>query len=116
MKKSIGIYASNDWAEAKAFAQQLRAADECTVRLRDGASFTPDQVEPFDEVLVRGDFPAVMAAYPQAKALDVAPNPEATALPAADNGTGEGDDDPAAHDATLDAAPKRGPGRPPKAR
>jgi hypothetical protein len=109
--RTIGLYVGNEWAGAKAFADELRQAEKCAVRVRNGAAFTPDQIETFDAVLVRGDFPAVMAAYPQVKTLDAAPKAEEAASP-----LGSGDSDPATHNATLDAAPKRGPGRPPKAR
>ena len=101
MKKNIGIYASNDWPEAKAYAADLRKAGD-TVRLRDGASFTPDQAEPFDKVLVRGDFPAVMAAYPKAEPIAPAVNGDA----AADHPASETQDD--------SEPQKRGPGRPRK--
>lgn len=73
MRHNVGIYASNDWPEAKAFAERLRAAEPCTVRIRDGRLFTADQRENFDIVFVKGDFPAVMDAYPDARLIDESP-------------------------------------------
>jgi hypothetical protein len=70
MRKNIGIYASNDWPDAKVFADQLRAEGPCTVRIRDGRLFTPDQRENFDIVFVKGDFSAVMDAYPDVRRID----------------------------------------------
>lgn len=69
MRQTIGIYCANDWAGARAYADALRADGQSVVRVRNGAAFTPDQLEPFDAVFVRGDFPAVMAAYPKAKRI-----------------------------------------------
>jgi hypothetical protein len=82
MRYNIGIYASNDWADAKAFADQLRAAEPCTVRIRDGKLFTADQREDFDVVFVRGDFPAVMEAYPDVRNVEEFPAPEPGEVPA----------------------------------
>jgi hypothetical protein len=73
MRHNIGIYASNDWADARAYADQLRAEQPCTVRIRDGRLFTADQREDFDVVFVRGDFPAVMEAYPDAHRVEEFP-------------------------------------------
>jgi hypothetical protein len=76
MRYNIGIYASNDWAQARAYADHLRAQEPCVVRIRDGSLFTADQREDFDVVFVRGDFPAVMEAYPDAHQVDEFPLPE----------------------------------------
>ena len=96
MKQTIAIFASNDWtAGAKALADELRAWGNCSVRIRDGALFTADQAEAFDVVHVRGDFPAVMAAYPGALLIEDAP-PEIKLLAAV------GDSD-----AATDAKPKQ---------
>jgi hypothetical protein len=73
MRYTIGIYASNDWAGARAYADQLRAEEPCTVRIRDGGLFTLDQREAFDVVFVKGDFPLVMEAYPDAHQVDEFP-------------------------------------------
>lgn len=70
MKQTIGIYTDNDWAGAEAFAEDLRKAENCAVRLRNGALFTLDQFENFDAVYVHGDFPAVMSAYPDAQHIN----------------------------------------------
>ena len=70
MKQLIGIYAAADWAQVEQFADNLRAASDCAVRVRNGALFTPDQREEFDAVYVHGDFPAVQDAYPDAKPID----------------------------------------------
>lgn len=75
MRYNIGIYASNDWTQAKAYADHLRAQEPCVVRIRDGSLFTLDQREDFDVVFVRGDFPAVMEAYPDAHQVDEFPMP-----------------------------------------
>lgn len=80
MRYTIGIYASNDWAGARAYADQLRAEEPCTVRIRDGGLFTADQREEFDVVFVKGDFPLVMEAYPDAHQVDEFP----AAAPAGD--------------------------------
>lgn len=86
MRYNIGIYASNDWAQAKAYADHLRAQEPCTVRIRDGKLFTLDQREDFDIVFVRGDFPAVMEAYPDAHQVDEFPM-DAASEPAAEEPT-----------------------------
>lgn len=90
MRQNVGIYASNDWTEAKAFAEQLRSGEPCTVRIRDGKLFTADQREHFDVVYVKGDFPAVMEAYPDARRLEESPADDASEPPSEPSRTKRG--------------------------